>query len=124
MFCIGRMEEKSIEIAFNDTQEGARAKGESWELSFANENGYLWAVYGLAPAGSEIMLTITGIPGSYPVACCATEWDAMNTRPMISEAVIELRSIQRSTGMVRIVAFNRGATDRHVVMGIVFPVRT
>jgi hypothetical protein len=116
------MEEKLMELAFEGMQEGDRAKGDGWEVSFANGNGYLWAVYGKATAGEEIALMMQGIPGSFPVACCATEWDFMNVRPIITDAVIELRSVQRGSGKVRIVAFNRSTDDRHVVMGIVFPV--
>jgi hypothetical protein len=115
------MEGKFIEIILSGLQDGGQIKGDGWEVSLANGNGYLWAVYGCARAGEEIVLTMNGIPGSFPVACCATEWDVMNIRPLITDAIIELRSIQRSSGKVRIVAFNRSNDDRHVVMGVVFP---
>lgn len=119
---VDRVDEMVIEIALEGVQEKGRAKGVGWELTYANGNGYLWAIYGKAGAGKEIVLTMHGIPGSSPVACCATEWDAMNSRPVITDAIIELRSVQRSSGTVRIVAFNRSNDDRHVIMGVTFPV--
>lgn len=116
------MEEKSIEIELDGLKDGDQVKRDGWEVCLANGNGYLWAVYGTGPAGQEIVLTIKGIPGSFPVACCATEWESKSIRPIITDAIIELRSVQRSKGKVRIAAFNRSNEDRYVMMGVVFPV--
>jgi hypothetical protein len=116
------MEMKTIEINFESSADGQEASGDGWEVRFENGCGYLWAAYGHARAGSEISLTARGIPGSLPTSACATEWDVMNTRPRITDAVIELRSVQRSEGEVRVIARNASDRDLHVVIGVIFPV--
>jgi hypothetical protein len=117
------MKTKTITIRKAAFTKGTKNyKANNLQIEFRNQTGYLWAVYGNADAHSDITLTVRGLRGSLPIACCATEYDHLNVRPLITSAIIEIKSVQRAEMLARVVARNTSDTNRDVVIGVIFAI--
>ena len=86
-------------------------ESKEFQVTFINNTVYLWLVAQATPPDlTEFEVESDSVPGSLPVACCATQWDASRNQPTYSSAVmIDLLSVQRQPGRLRVrVRITRG----------------
>lgn len=101
-----------------------KAEGENYQITFRGDTAHLWLIaQAHPPEFTEFEIESDSVPGSLPVACCATQWDTRTNGPTYNQTVmIDLLSVQRRPGRVRVrVRVSRGEIGRsHIAIGCIF----
>jgi len=102
-------------------QPSGRYEGENYRLTIKGETAFMWVNVEPAPDLIEYTIEVNPFPGSLPVACCATEWDTVNNKPFITPLrLIELSSVQRQSGKVRVKVRTSPGYIQFIAVGFIF----
>jgi hypothetical protein len=95
-------------------------QGKDIRVEFKSDTCFLWALNLKIKPQDTCTFALKVIPGALPVACCATEWDDSSGKPVYNGNVfIEVRSVQRTVGAVRVVVKNNSDYMVNVAIGII-----
>ncbi len=118
------MEENTFTLPEDVFGKGNGAyQGENYQLTIRGETGYLWFKLRPIPVNQDVVMSFN-LTGSLPVACCAAEMDARNIPLIENDAVIEIKSVQRKNGLVRVIYRRNAAANSNlsVAIGVTFAI--
>ena len=120
------MEVNTIELPEEIYGKGSGTfEGENYQLTIKGETGYFWIKLPPIPVNQDVGYSFN-VAGSLPVACCAAEMDARNIPLIENDAVIELKSVQRTNGLVRVIIRRSAVASSplSVAVGVVFAIES
>lgn len=82
---------------------------------------FVWLIQRMVPVKREFAFIARGVPGNLPVSCCANQWAESGGSPIISEAKIYLRAVERAENIVRVSVEQHGFTPLDIAVGITLP---